>query len=155
MWVFLSSFKWYFHWSLNDSSSPCVSRTPLSILSDLSAAEVWMVLLFPLISVSPSLFSKRKSSNGNWCHRRPRVLPLLQLAGNIQIFVNFFIIFLFFGPPERQNSRDNKLFLLVNELKVKSYGLEWVIHLYFKIPENCTGLIIKRLDSVLCIYHLL
>ena len=42
-----------FHWSLSDSKSPQVSRTLLSILTDLNNALIWMVSTRPLISKSP------------------------------------------------------------------------------------------------------
>ena len=45
----------FFHWSLNDSKSPKVSRTLLSILLDLNNAVVWMVST-PFISKSSSPF---------------------------------------------------------------------------------------------------
>ena len=45
------------HWSLNDSNSPQVSRTLLSILDDLNNAEVWVVSLCPLISKSSRPFT--------------------------------------------------------------------------------------------------
>ena len=44
-----------FHWSLRDSKSPQVSRTRLSILSDLNSAVVWMVSTRSLISETSSL----------------------------------------------------------------------------------------------------
>ena len=47
-----------FHWSLNDSKSPQVSRTYLSILIDLNDVEVWMVSSRPLISKSSNPFTK-------------------------------------------------------------------------------------------------
>ena len=43
------------HWSLNDSMSPQVSRTLLSILTDLNKAVVWMVSTPPIISKSSSI----------------------------------------------------------------------------------------------------
>ena len=43
-----------FHWSLNDSKFPEVSRTLLSILTDLNNAVVWMVSTRPLIFKSCS-----------------------------------------------------------------------------------------------------
>ena len=43
-----------FHWSLNDSKSPHVSRTLLSILADLNNAVVWTVSTRPIISKSSS-----------------------------------------------------------------------------------------------------
>ena len=45
-----------FHWSLSDSKSPQVSRTLLSILSDLNAA-VWMVSVCTLTYKSSSSFT--------------------------------------------------------------------------------------------------
>ena len=41
-----------FHWSLSDSKSPHVSRTLLSILTDLNNAVVWIVSTRPFISNS-------------------------------------------------------------------------------------------------------
>ena len=43
-----------FHKSLSDSKSPKVSRTLLSILTDLNNAVVWMLSWRPLISESSS-----------------------------------------------------------------------------------------------------
>ena len=45
------------HWSLNDSKSPQVSRTLLSILADLNSAVIWMVFSRVLISISSSPFT--------------------------------------------------------------------------------------------------
>ena len=47
-----------FHWDLNDSKFPQVSRTLLSILADLNNAVIWMLLILLLISCSSSLFSR-------------------------------------------------------------------------------------------------
>ena len=46
-----------FHWSLNDTKSPQVSRTLISILAVLNNAVVWMVSTHPPTSKSPSSFS--------------------------------------------------------------------------------------------------
>ena len=46
-----------FHWSLNHSKSPQVSRTLLSILAVLNNVVVWMVSTRPPTSKSSSLFS--------------------------------------------------------------------------------------------------
>ena len=46
-----------FHWSLNDSKSPQVSRTLLNILAILNNAVVWMVSTRPPTSKSFSPFS--------------------------------------------------------------------------------------------------
>ena len=45
------------HWSSNDSSSPQVSKTLLSILANLNIDVVWMVSVRPLISKSASSFT--------------------------------------------------------------------------------------------------
>ena len=47
-----------FHWSLNDKSSQ-VSRTLLSILTDVNNEVIWMVSTSPLISKSSSPFINR------------------------------------------------------------------------------------------------
>ena len=41
-----------FHWSLSDNKSSQVSRTILSILTDLNNAVIWMVSTHPVISKS-------------------------------------------------------------------------------------------------------
>ena len=45
-----------FHWSLNISKFPQVSRTLLSILFNLNKAVVWMIVIVPLFSNSFSPF---------------------------------------------------------------------------------------------------
>ena len=47
----------FFHWSLSDSKSPQVSRTPLSILAVLSDAVVWLVSTRPPTSKSSRPFN--------------------------------------------------------------------------------------------------
>ena len=47
-----------FHWSLSDSKSPQVSRTLLSILTDLNNVVILMVYIYPLISKSFNPISK-------------------------------------------------------------------------------------------------
>ena len=45
-----------FHWSLNDSKSPQVSKNLLSILTDRKSAVVWMVSIRSPISNFPTPF---------------------------------------------------------------------------------------------------
>ena len=47
-----------YHWSLNDSKSPLVSRTFLSILDDRCNTVVWMLSALPLISSSSDSFTR-------------------------------------------------------------------------------------------------
>ena len=58
LWVFnISSNLWFFT-GVNDSKSPQVYRTLLSILADFNTAVVWMVLILLLIINFPTLFSR-------------------------------------------------------------------------------------------------
>ena len=54
--VFHISISWWSFTRVNDRKSPQISRTLLSILSDLNNAVVWMVSTLPLISKSSSPF---------------------------------------------------------------------------------------------------
>ena len=62
-----------FYWSLSESKSPQVSRTLLSILTDLNNVVVWTVYTHPFISLQ-SLYQSfgdyAKNTNYNWynCH---------------------------------------------------------------------------------------
>ena len=73
-----------FHWSFSYNKSPHVSRTLLSILTDLNNAVVWMVSARPLIS---------KSS-------RPFINPLVTVSGapitnGITVTFTFHCLFVF------------------------------------------------------------
>ena len=58
LWGFsLQCLLMVFHWSLCDSKSPQVYRTPLSILVDLTNAVVWMFSTCPFICKSYNLFT--------------------------------------------------------------------------------------------------
>ena len=46
-----------FHWSLSDSKCPQISRTLLSILTDLNSVVVWIVSTRPFIYKSSSPFN--------------------------------------------------------------------------------------------------
>ena len=51
-----------FYWNLNDSKSPQISRTLLSILADLNCAVVWIVLIhLPISNSSSCLFKPLES----------------------------------------------------------------------------------------------
>ena len=52
--IFHTSISW---WNLNDSKSPHVSKTLLSILADFNRAVIWMVCTCVLISNSSSPFT--------------------------------------------------------------------------------------------------
>ena len=44
-----------FHWSLSDSKSSKIFRTPFSILPDFNSTVLWIVTILPLVSSSPSV----------------------------------------------------------------------------------------------------
>ena len=80
------------HWSLNDSKSPQISRTLLSILADLNKAVVWMVSTHPLISKSFSpcvnlLIDCSKSTNYNWYRCHFHVPQFFQFSSKIQVLI--------------------------------------------------------------------
>ena len=54
-----------FRWNLSNTKFPPVSRTLLNILIDFNCVVVWMVLILPLISCSPS-FSPKPLHNSQW-----------------------------------------------------------------------------------------
>ena len=92
-----------FHWSLNDSKSPLVSRTLLSILANLNNIVVWMVSVLPMISNSFNLFS---------CLCRPFQSYQLQLVVPHvpQLFfslskVGLFVFLLFSSRGPHRNSK--------------------------------------------------
>ena len=72
-----------FHWSLNDSNSPQISRTLLSILADLNNAVDWMVS-------TRSLISKFSSPFNNPSVTVPRA-PITIVIMVTFMFHNFFI----------------------------------------------------------------
>ena len=59
MQVFHTSIYWcFFYWSLGDDKSRLVFKPFTSILADYNCTVVWVVLILPRISSSPSLFSR-------------------------------------------------------------------------------------------------
>ena len=80
-----------------------VSRTLLSILTDLNTAVVWMVSILPLISSFPqSLFQTFEGGSGdsnyNWYHRHfhvPRLFSALEQDPGICLFFLFFFTLCF------------------------------------------------------------
>ena len=71
-----------FQSSLSDDKSALVCRTLLSILADLNSAVVWMVSIIPLISNTPTIFSKTL-----------RTVPRAPTTGITVTFLRFFCFF--------------------------------------------------------------
>ena len=80
-----------FTWNLSDCNYLQVSRTLLSIPTNLRNVVVLNISIFPLIYVSSSLFEDRSMCiNYRWYHRFHHVPHLLQLSGKILVSFHFF-----------------------------------------------------------------
>ena len=137
MLVFPISVRWWSLLNLSDNKSPQVSRTLLSILTDL-----WRVSFLTLISHSFSpifqAFGDRsKCSNYNWYHRHGRIHT------TASYFFSFFfsLFFLFF----------KKLFL-VNTGSGLVDRISWSVCL--SKSHRILLVSFSWINSGLCIYHL-
>ena len=120
------SHQWYFvifHWSLSDSKSFQVSRTPLSIQADLNNAVIWMDR-FP---VPPAFlfraFGNRSKCTYYNCYNRHRHVE------NFQEFVFFTFLFLLFSlcsPSELQHPWDG-IFFLINKGSDFQARIRWFV----------------------------
>ena len=95
-----------FHWSLSNSKSPQVSRTLLSIRSDVNNAVIWMSLIRPLVFKSSRSLTKRISYI--WYQRHFHV-PLLYFSlARFKYLSLCFLWFLICGPLTRQGALFDK-----------------------------------------------
>ena len=83
-----------FHWTQNNNTSSLVYWAVLNILTDLTNAEVYMVLILPLVSNSfsllPSLCGLFQRIAHNWYPlplKFHRFFLVGLLSGNVQVFV--------------------------------------------------------------------
>ena len=139
-------------WSLNETKSPQVSRTPLSILANFNNfvfSMVSILLPFPFILVPfPCPWRPFQVCQLPLISPSPSCsTTFLVLWQGLSIYLSFCSLsFPLCGLPERQNPRDGKfiifvLFLLINtwsDLSNRDYG----IRLYFKVPENFIRLLL-------------
>ena len=107
------------HWMLSNSKSLQVSRTLLSILSDINNAVVWMVSTCPLISKSSSPCTNPLVT----VPRAPITIGIIvtlmfhslfffQFLRKVQVLIFFFVFFQFYrGLLGRQSLQLGKFFL--------------------------------------------
>ena len=137
-----------FHWSLNDSKSPQVSKTILSILADLNNAVVCMVLASSPISSSSSPLTKPLETDPS----------ALILAGISVTFI--FRSFLSFSARSKVLSLLSFSLIFTQQahfLKIitKSdflVGIKWSVCI--SESQRSLNVSFSRTDSGLCIYHL-
>ena len=138
-----------FHWSLNDSKSPQISSTLLSIMADLSHVIVWMLSTRPLIYQSTSPF------NNPWV-TVPRTpicsIFFFNLLATSDVLLPFFhfLSILLCGQPEQQNPQFYKFVFFVYS-KFWSSGRDLVIRLFDKILLEFMRLI---LQDRFCVVHI-
>ena len=111
-----------YHWSLNNCRSPQVSRTLLSILTDLkNAVDVWMVSILSIIFIYLSIFSNTletvpSAPSTNGITGTLMYPSFFQLFCKVQVFLYlfFFLLFSFCDPLEQKNSlKENFFFCLL------------------------------------------
>ena len=98
-----------FRWGLSDSKYPQVSRTLLSILTDLNYTVVWRISICPLISES-----SRPLIDYDWYHRNfvTKFFLFSSLARSRYLYLFRFLFILFWGLSGRQSPLFSRLFFL-------------------------------------------
>ena len=125
-----------FHRGLNDSKSPQISRTLLSVLADLNNIEVCMISSNPLIFKSSSPCTSPLVTG--WiiigitvtfmCH------SFFQFPSKVQVLTFLFTFF---------SASSHFFFFFVDYYSVRSPGRDLVIRLYLKIPEELVRLVLR------------
>ena len=110
-----------FPWSLRDSKSPEVSRTPLSILAELNNAVIYMISARPTLpALLPSLW--------RWPKRAPITIGITVtfMLHKYSCHI-FFLWFSLCGPPGQRNQLFNRffLFLFIYLFLLIKLGLVW------------------------------
>ena len=121
---------------LNDSKSSQVTRTLLSILTDLNHAVVWIVSTRPPIFNSSSSRSKR--STHKWYQRYTHVPQLSKFSSKVHVLVSLFIFFEFHSVVRRDCKllyTASFIFLLI----ITRSGPIWII---FKVIWAIDGTLI-------------
>ena len=95
-----------FHGSLSDNKSPQVSRTLLSIQTDLNNSVGWKVLIQPQIFYSSSPLTKPLGIIGSTPFSIDITITIILFAGMVQVLVSSFAFFDFAlcGSLGRQRS---------------------------------------------------
>ena len=147
---FYTSLNW---WSLNDSKSPQVSRTLLSILADLNNAVVWMVSTCPIIfkSFSPCT----KSTDYNLCNCHFHVPRFFQFPSKVKVFILLFTFFQFYSVVSWDSKVHNSagyLFLLSIIRSGCLAEIRWSVSMSKSQRSLCV--LFSRTDVGLSIYYL-
>ena len=146
------------HWSLNDSKSPQVSRTLLSIPPDLNDALAWMVSTHPFISMS-----SRPSTNAletvPWAQITISIIVTImfhnfQISSEVQALIFHFVFFQFFSvvdPVCKVHNSASSLFLLRITRSYRLAEIRWSAGISKSQRSCCVSF--SRTDSGLSIYY--
>ena len=101
-----------FHWNLNDSKSPQVSRTLLSILAVLNNAVAWMVSTRPPTFKSSSPFSNPLVTVPNEIITIGMMVTCMfhsffQFPSKVEVLILLFTFFQFYSVVSRDSKVDN------------------------------------------------
>ena len=104
-----------FQWSLNDSRSPQVSRTLLSIMAVFNNAVVWMVSTRSPTSKSyrPFNYHLVKSITQNWYNCHLHIPQFFQFFSKVKVLISLFTFFQFYSVVCRDSKVDNVAVLLL------------------------------------------
>ena len=117
-----------FHWSLNDTKYPQVSRTLLRILADLNVVVLMVSGLLFLQPLFRSFEDCSKHTNYNWYFSNLHVPEgfffffFFFFFGKVQAFVNLFVFFYFYSaspPPTIKSTKWQIHFYLLRSLSDK------------------------------------
>ena len=151
------------HWNVSDSESPHVSRTLLSILTDLNNAAVWMASTCPLLSKSSSPFTNPLGIISSV--RTPPDVTIsfvfhrvfFQFSSKVYVLNSHFVFFYF----QLVVSRDARVHFLASSL----FSFLFLFFFFFLLTFTRSGRLAKikwsvfcvtffTAESWLCIYHL-
>ena len=145
-------------WSFRDNTSPHVSRTLLSILTDLNNDVIWMVSILPPMPNSSSSFSKPLGSVQSAPSTIDIILTLIfhsffSSLARSKYLSTFFTFFIFlYDSLKRQNLLDSKFssfFFITSQCvfeRIKIYVCIWK-------PRECYApLFLKRI--LVCAYNI-
>ena len=153
-----------FHWSLNDSKSPQVYRTLLSILDHLNNAVVWVVCIRPLISKSPRCYtnplvtvpSAPITFGITVTSKFQSFFSCLAKPSYLSVFLLSFSFTQWYAGTAKSNMRQVLFLLLLLLLTITRSGCLVEIRRSFCIPNSQRTLCVSfsRSDSGLCLYRL-
>ena len=150
-----------FHWRLNDSKSPLVSRTLLSILAVFNNAVVWMVSTRPPTSKSSRSFNNPLVT----VPKAPITIGIIvtfifhsffQFSNKVEVLISLFRFFQFYSVVSRDSKVDNfadSFFLLIILRSGLLAEIRWSVCISKSHRSLCVSF--SMTGAGLCIYHLL